>query len=209
MNIYEKLSAITNELGVVAKNLQVQVSKTSSYKAVGELDVLLAVKPLEQKHRIYSYPAKRIITESKDVITQTQYGEKAQQFVRVETTYRFVDIDKPEDYIEVTSYGDGLDSGDKASGKAMTYADKYAVMKAYKIMTGDDPDQFASPESTKTNHEQSQIKEKDYRKTLIEYCMAAGLEMKDIAKEYKLNAKSTQQDFLNVLTQLGVEVKVN
>lgn len=28
----------------------------------------------------------------------------------------------------------------------MTYADKYALMKAYKITTGDDPDKDASPE---------------------------------------------------------------
>ena len=31
----------------------------------------------------------------------------------------------------------------------MTYADKYALMKAYKIMTGDDPDQDKSPDRTK------------------------------------------------------------
>jgi len=28
----------------------------------------------------------------------------------------------------------------------MTYADKYALMKAYKIITGDDPDQNKSPD---------------------------------------------------------------
>ena len=42
------------------------------------------------------------------------------------------------------SIADGLDPADKGSGKAMTYADKYALMKAYKIMTGDDPDQYHS-----------------------------------------------------------------
>ena len=29
----------------------------------------------------------------------------------------------------------------------MTYADKYALMKAYKLSTGDDPDKEASPEN--------------------------------------------------------------
>ena len=37
-----------------------------------------------------------------------------------------------------------MDTQDKATGKAMTYADKYALMKAYKITTGDDPDQAPS-----------------------------------------------------------------
>ena len=32
----------------------------------------------------------------------------------------------------------------KADGKAMTYADKYAYMKAFMLSTGDDPDQEAS-----------------------------------------------------------------
>ena len=51
MNIYEKLSAITNEIGTVAKNLEVGVGK-SQYKAVGEADVLKAVKELEAKYKV-------------------------------------------------------------------------------------------------------------------------------------------------------------
>jgi hypothetical protein len=43
LNIYERLSLITAEIGVVEKNLEVQVNKTSSYKAVSERDVLDAV----------------------------------------------------------------------------------------------------------------------------------------------------------------------
>ena len=47
---------------------------------------------------------------------------------------------------EIT-YGDGVDTQDKAPGKAMTYADKYALLKAYKIVTGEDPDQQHSPDT--------------------------------------------------------------
>ena len=36
MNIYEKMAAITADLGTVAKNLDVQAGKNQSYKAVGE-----------------------------------------------------------------------------------------------------------------------------------------------------------------------------
>lgn len=66
--------------------------------------------------------------------------------MRIQTVYRFINIDKPEEFIDVTTYGDGVDAMDKAPGKAMTYADKYALMKAYKISTGDDPDKEASEE---------------------------------------------------------------
>ena len=54
MNIFEKLSNITNEISNVNKNLTVGEGK-SAYKAVGEADVLKAVKELEFKYRIYSY----------------------------------------------------------------------------------------------------------------------------------------------------------
>lgn len=153
MNIYEKLAAITAELNAVAKNLKVGEGR-SAYKAVGEADVLAAVKPLEEKYGVYSYPASRKIVDS-DVITtkkiyQGQESESSKFFMRVETVYRFVNTEKPEEYIEVTTYGDGVDSGDKAPGKAMTYGDKYALLKAYKIITGDDPDQAASEDGKVT-----------------------------------------------------------
>ena len=47
MNIFEKLSNITNEISNVNKNLTVGQGK-NSYKAVGEADVLKAVK--ESRH---------------------------------------------------------------------------------------------------------------------------------------------------------------
>ena len=144
MNIFEKMSAITNEITAVAKNLNVGWGK-SSYKAAGEADILAAVKPIEEKFKIYSYPYDREILESAVLTTAKSDGsESKQQFMRVRTVYRFVDMETPSDFIDIVSYGDGVDPQDKAPGKAMTYADKYALMKAYKIITGDDPDQYYS-----------------------------------------------------------------
>lgn len=144
MNLYEKMSAITNEITAVAKNLNVGWGK-NSYKAVGEADVLAAVKPIEAKYKVYSYPLDRDMLESAVLTTSRQDGgESKQQFMRLRTVYRFVDMESPEDHIDIVSYGDGVDSQDKAPGKAMTYADKYALLKAYKIITGDDPDQYYS-----------------------------------------------------------------
>lgn len=142
-NIFQRMSAITSEISTVAKNLSVDAGK-SSYKAVGEADVLAAVKPIEAKHGVYSYPVKREIVESGEMVSTTKYGERKQLFMRVATVYRFVNTDKPDEYIDITTYGDGVDTQDKAPGKAMTYGDKYALLKAYKIQTGDDPDQNAS-----------------------------------------------------------------
>lgn len=146
MNIYEKMSAITQEVGAVAKNLEVGFGR-SAYKAVSETDVLAAVKPLEAKYKVYSYPCSRKVIESGELTSIDKDGrEKRQLYLRVETVYRFVNMEKPEEIIEITTYGDGVDPQDKAPGKAMTYGDKYALLKAYKIFTGEDPDAKASDE---------------------------------------------------------------
>lgn len=152
LNIYQRLLKITEELKTVEKNLNVQVSSKNSYKAVSERDVLDAVKPLEAKYGVYSYAYDRKIIENGELTStkkdfQTgEVREQKQLYMRLEVTYRFVNVDNPQEYIEIKTYGDGIDTGDKATGKAMTYADKYALLKAYKISTGEDPDQEASDE---------------------------------------------------------------
>lgn len=152
MNIYEKMLAITNEIGTVAKNLEVGVGK-SQYKAVGEADVLKAVKELEAKYNVYSYPSNRKVIDNSIMQTRKEYNgqvtEGNQLFMRIEVEYTFLNVEKPDEQINIISYGDGIDTQDKAPGKAMTYADKYALLKAYKIVTGEDPDQQHSPDTVK------------------------------------------------------------
>lgn len=155
MNIYQRMANVTAELQTVAKNLNVETGKGKSYKAVSERDIIDAVKPLEVKHGIYSYPCDREILESHTLESETQYGIKTTFFSRIKTTYRFVNIEDPLDYIDTVTFAEGIDSQDKGSGKAMTYADKYALMKAYKISTGDDPDQEPSKEERYTKATQN------------------------------------------------------
>lgn len=157
LNILQRMLNATNEIQTVAKNLSVQVSKDNTYKAVGERDVLDAVKPIEFKHGIYSYPVKRTILNNEVIESETKYGLKKQIHYLIETVYRFVNVDDSNDFIETISYSDGIDTGDKAMGKAMTYGDKYALMKAYKIITGEDPDQEPSTEIKEVKATQKQI----------------------------------------------------
>ena len=147
MNLYQRMLAVQIELKTVAKNLTVSTGTKSSYKAVGEKDILDAVVPLEAKFGIYSYPVDREIIDSGDYEKEGSNGYKSlARYLRIRTIYRFVNVDNPEEHLDILSYADGLDTGDKATGKAMTYCDKYALMKAYKIRTGEDPDQYASEE---------------------------------------------------------------
>lgn len=174
MNIYQRMSAITQEISTVAKNLMVGEGK-SKYKAVGEADVLAAVKPIEAKYGVYSYPVIRTVIDSGEMTSVSEYNgnrkETKRLFLRVETVYRFVNVDQPDEYIDLTTYGDGVDTQDKAPGKAMTYSDKYALLKAYKIQTGEDPDQQASEPLEGLR---KKVIGESERQTLIEMCRQKG-----------------------------------
>lgn len=171
MNIFQKLAAITAELQTVAKNLSVDTGKGKSYKAVSERDIIDNVKPLEEKHGVYSYPVSRETLESERLETETQYGTKTTFYTRIKTVYRFVNVDDPTDFIETVTFSVGLDSGDKGDGKAMTYGDKYALMKAYKISTGDDPDAQASVDTNYTTVS---------RKTLLDQIYSLDITRKEL-----------------------------
>lgn len=198
MNIFEKLSAIALEISNVEKNLNVGVGK-SSYKAVGEADVLAAVRPAEAKYRVYSYPFDRKIIDSGTIESTNYNGEvKKQIFERIEVVYRFVNMDKPEEIVDIKSYGDGIDTGDKSVGKAMTYADKYALLKAYKIITGEDPDQEESKplagRSTRTTT--APTAKKGVSPELAKECEALGGTLEQIAAKKGLKVEDLTDDIV-------------
>ena len=207
-NIYQRMSLITAELRTVAKNLTVSTGKNNSYKAVSERDVLDAVKPLEEKHGVYSYPVSRNVLESNLLESESTYNgqttKKTTFMTRIETVYRFVNVDKPDEYIETITFAEGIDAQDKGSGKAMTYGDKYALMKAYKISTGDDPDQDASKEENyikKTN--KPTTKQKTPREMLIAKLDELGIDKNAYAKEKGLNKDTTPETYEALLKELN------
>jgi hypothetical protein len=202
MNIFEKMAAITADLQTVAKNLTVATSKTASYKAVSERDILDAVKPLEAKHGVYSYPVRREILESHMLESESEFQGKVQKkttfMTRISTTYRFVNTEKPAEFIETTTFAEGIDPQDKGSGKAMTYADKYALMKAYKISTGDDPDQDASKEERYTPAPTN-------RQKLIAFLKEKGIDMKVFAEANGLTKQTTEAEYAKLLGELEAD----
>lgn len=200
LNIFEKMSKITEEINKVAKNLKVGVGQ-AQYKAVGEADVLEAVKPIEIKFGVYSYPLSRKIIKD-EILTsidtyenangETVKKERNTVFMRIETIYRFVNVEKPDEYIDITTYGDGVDSNDKAPGKAMTYSDKYALLKAYKIETGDDPDQKMSENLPN----KKKIEKEPLDKELLKKCEELEVSLDDVASYFKVDKNNLKNEHL-------------
>ena len=203
MNIFQRMSAITAELQTVAKNMTVGAGK-NTYKAVSERDILDAVKPIEAKHGVYSYPCSREVLESHMLESESTYNGsttvKTTFMTRIKTVYRFVNMEKPEEFIETTVFSEGIDSQDKGSGKAMTYADKYALMKAYKISTGEDPDQTASVDMAYQKKIENSAIGAIKAKALSQRCANEGVPEERILKLYKVNSfeELTEIKFRNI-----------
>lgn len=206
-NIFQRMMRATAEINRVAKNLKVDISARQSYKAVAEADVLEAVKPIEEKYGIYSYPYSRDIIKDEVITNKSEYDgrttEKSTLFMRIKTVYRFINTDDPQDFIDITTYGDGVDAQDKAPGKAMTYADKYALLKAYKIQTGEDLDAEASKDIRAVSNAQktpskaqkpqdAKLPEADKNKPLtLKEAMQEQIEIKGVT--YRLGALREEQ----------------
>lgn len=67
-------------------------------------------------------------------------------FTELEMIFTWVNAEKPDEKIECKWYGQGVDTaGEKGVGKALTYAEKYFMLKFFNIPTdNDDPDSFQS-----------------------------------------------------------------
>ena len=132
MNLYGKMAAIMADVQYLAKDDKVEFGSTK-YKALSEEKVTSIMRAELLKHRLVVFP-----------ISQT--ASRTGQITHVDVVYRLVNVENPEEYIEIVSCGDGADSQDKGSGKAMTYAFKYMWLRTFALPTGDDPDKISSAE---------------------------------------------------------------
>lgn len=132
MNIYEKMLGIMADVQYLSKDDSVSFGKTS-YKALSEEKVTNIMRKELLKFKLVVFP-----------IAQT--ASRDGNISHVDVTYRMVNAENPEEYIDIVSSGDGADTQDKGSGKAMTYAYKYMWLRTFALPTGEDPDKISSEE---------------------------------------------------------------
>lgn len=132
MNIYEKITAIMKDVQYLAKDDHVEFGSTK-YKALSEEKVTSIMRSELLKYGLVVYPI-------------SQAANRTGNITHVDVVYRMVSVDNPEEYIEIASCGDGADTQDKGSGKAMTYAFKYMWLRTFALPTGEDPDKISSDE---------------------------------------------------------------
>lgn len=142
MNLWQKISAVMAEVEYLKKDDVVGFG-SNAYKAISEEKVTETVRKSFIKHGLVLMPVEQHHhCETRDTVNSK--GDKAvSRLATVDVKYKLVDIETGEHEFIVSS-GTGVDTQDKAVGKAMTYAYKYALLRTLMIPTGEDPDKIAS-----------------------------------------------------------------
>lgn len=141
-SVHEAVRRVIADLGGIGKN---QRNKEQGYNFRGIDDVLKELHPLLAEHGVVIAPdvEERIYEER--VSAKGTVGHCAHLHVR----YRV--YGPTGDSIELSSWGEGLDYGDKATNKAMTAAFKYMLFELFAVADPADDADHETPESGATS----------------------------------------------------------
>jgi len=135
MSVYRAINAVQSELSKTGITKDRTNSQGSGYKFRGIDDVYNAIAPLLSKHGLCILP--RVLARTCDERTSKNGG--ALFYVTVEAEFDFVCAEDGSKHT-VKTFGEAMDSGDKATNKAMSAAYKYAAFQAFSIPTESDND---------------------------------------------------------------------
>ena len=128
LTIHQRMAAVMKDVAYVQKDDSVRdKSGKRLYRYVSHDDVVAKLRPSMVEHGILMVS---------NVVEHAQDGNRTSVLLEVD----FVNVDKPEDTVTVHALGYGIDTQDKGPGKAVSYAKKYALLTAYMLETGDDPE---------------------------------------------------------------------
>lgn len=132
--IYGAIAGVIADVGAVAKD---KVNKQQGFKYRSVDDVFNALHPALAKNKVFIVP--RIIEQNREVVGTTKNGTKMTLAI---CKIKFTFYAEDGSYIEAVIIGEGLDTGDKATNKAMAVAYKYVCFQVFCIPTEEmtDPD---------------------------------------------------------------------
>ena len=178
--IYDAICGVMEDIGIVGKN---DYNKQQGFKYRGIDAVMNALNPAMIKHKIFCVP--EILEQSREE-RQTKNGASLIYSV-CKIRYHFYAADGSQ--VEAVVIGEGMDSGDKATNKAMSVAFKYACFQTFCIPTEDmmdDPDASTPPESSKKADPELE----SLMKQLAEELMRTGYGKGAVLKTYKVESMS-------------------
>jgi hypothetical protein len=167
-NIAQRINAAMADVDYIQK----EKKSGMNYSIVSHDAVTAKVRPILQKHGVVYYPRDMQVEQS---------GNRTQAVF----TVRFENIDDRSDYIDVATFGYGVDPQDKGPGKAMSYGVKYALLKVLGLETGDDPDEVQDKRADHNPSKPIDQTQCDMLRTLIE---ASGSNIVAFCKYYEIKS---------------------
>ncbi len=126
MNIFESITAIMQEIPAIGKEKK---NQQQGFKYRGIDDVMNALQPILSKHKVFVVP--EVIDQSREDRVTNKGGTLLYSMLKVRYTFYAEDGTS----VSAVVIGEGMDSGDKASNKAMAIAMKYAFFQVFCIPT--------------------------------------------------------------------------
>ena len=132
-NIFETINAVMEDVGAIGKDKKNQ-QQGFMYRGID--DVMNALNPAFIKHRLFIVP--EVLEQRREERQTVRGGNLIYSVCRVKYPFHAEDGSS----IEAVVIGEGMDSGDKASNKALAVAFKYACFQVFCIPTEEmkDPD---------------------------------------------------------------------
>lgn len=195
MNLYQRINAVRQKVDYIQKDKSVSTGG-GSYKAVTHDAVTGILRQYLNDYSIICIP--NLVTSK----ANDRVGD-AKQF-RYDATYsfQFVNADKPEETLSILIEAHAMDNADKAPGKALSYAKKYAVLKLFEIETGEDEESRYSTEEFDTESYVELIKSAstmDELKTVYAEAFGAAQTAKDkTASKIIIKAKDDRKKELSI-----------
>ena len=143
--IYQAIIGVMADIGAIGKDKK---NAQQGFKYRGVDDVMNALQPVMVQHGLFVVPE---IIDQKREERQTNRGGNLIYSV---CTVRYTFYAKDGSSVQCVVVGEGMDSGDKATNKAMSIAFKYACFQVFCIPTEEmkDPDAEVHEVTPKSKH---------------------------------------------------------
>lgn len=135
-NIYQRLSAVVNEVRYIQKR------PGEKHNYASHDDVVVAVRDALVTHGVYMHVT-TLEHECSVVERKFRSGTKEMTLAKIKLGVRFVNVDAPDDFIweEFWGYGESADA--MCVGSAYSFAVKTLILKTFLIPTGIDEEAVA------------------------------------------------------------------
>lgn len=143
LNIYQKLLEVRKAVPYLQKS-----SEGHQYKYTGSSQVLSSVRQkLDEMGLLLTVKVIGHNVLSETVENTDKYNnlkKTTTYFTELDLEFTWINTENPSETVVIPFYGQGVDiAGEKGVGKALTYAEKYFILKQFNIATDkDDPDSF-------------------------------------------------------------------